>query len=124
MAKLGAFIFAWNREQGLYLAQLRSKHVSNPLTWSIPGGGVEPGEGLREAASREFAEEVGVEPPLDELVPVARLGRQVVFTWETELFEGPRNQEAAAHVWLPLEFLPRDSAPWFPKLYRAALATL
>jgi 8-oxo-dGTP pyrophosphatase MutT (NUDIX family) len=31
-----------------------------PLFWYTPGGGVEPGEGVREAAVRELAEEIGL----------------------------------------------------------------
>jgi len=35
--------------------------------WSVPGGGVEPGEGLREAVRREVREETGVRVTVDGL---------------------------------------------------------
>lgn len=38
--------------------------------WSLPGGRIEPGEGAREAALRELAEETGVQARLIGLVDV------------------------------------------------------
>ena len=125
MAKQGAFVFAYNKDEGVWFAQLRSKHVGNPLTWCLPGGGIDPGEEPLRAAQREFYEEVGIAPPLGELELVGHLGTHWLYLWEvSDLFDGPRNQEAAAHVWLPLGFMPGGSAPWFPRLYKAAVASI
>lgn len=48
------------REDGRVLLASRTKAPSDGL-FSLPGGRVEPGESLREAAIRETMEEVGVE---------------------------------------------------------------
>ena len=42
--------------------------------WSIPKGEVEDGEGMLDAARREFREELGVEPPSASDVSYAELG--------------------------------------------------
>ena len=44
------------------LLQLRSAHVHNGDTWSIPGGARHEGESATEAALRESAEEIGLRP--------------------------------------------------------------
>jgi len=51
-------------------------------SWFTPGGGVDPGEGLREAAVRELFEETGLRVPVDELGPhVAFTTGYVALTW-------------------------------------------
>ena len=50
-----------------YLVGLRPAHKRHGGLWEFPGGKVEPGESLLEAARREVREELGVE--------VARVGR-------------------------------------------------
>ncbi len=47
------------RDDGRVLIATRAKPPASGL-WSLPGGKVEPGETLEEAALRELAEEVGV----------------------------------------------------------------
>lgn len=54
-------------DEGRLLVVLRS----NPPAagrWSLPGGSVEPGEGLRDAVRREVGEETGLDVTVGELV--------------------------------------------------------
>lgn len=52
-------------ETGRVLLLLRSLEGGSAATWSVPGGRVEEGESLLEAATRELAEETGYERPFE-----------------------------------------------------------
>jgi ADP-ribose pyrophosphatase YjhB (NUDIX family) len=45
------------------------KHVGHN-TWNLPGGGMQDGEGLRQALEREIVEELGVKPVVGPLLCV------------------------------------------------------
>ncbi|BBB90627.1 MAG TPA: NUDIX domain-containing protein [Methylomusa anaerophila] len=52
--------------------------------WGIPKGGLEPGETLLDGAVREFAEETGITPQYNELIPLGRVlerPRKFVYIW-------------------------------------------
>lgn len=57
----GLLIF---RPDGFAFLIKRSKTVSHPGEWDLPGGRVEPGESPVQAAFREAAEEAGGHPQL------------------------------------------------------------
>lgn len=69
---VGAVLVRWGARGPQALLIQRGAPPGEGL-WTVPGGAVEAGEGLREAARRECLEEVGleVEPgPLLEVVPI------------------------------------------------------
>lgn len=51
----------WNDRRELLLGRMSPERGVFPGQWGLPGGGVEPGESLEQALSREMREELGIE---------------------------------------------------------------
>lgn len=93
--------------------------------WSIPKGGIEPGEDALAAARREFGEETGL-PLADDAVPIAlppvrQPGGKTVHAWAVAQDVDPAQlrSNTFAMEWPPRsgqqrEFPEVDRAAWFP----------
>lgn len=86
----------------------RSARVTSPLTWSVPGGYVEPGESDLEGAAREAREEVGPLPP-GELAGV-HVRRAPGITYSCYFLTATPN---AVRRWKPRLNWESDRAGWF-----------
>ena len=120
----GAGVLLIAASTGRVLLAQRSEEVSDPGTWTIPGGGVEPGEMPIEAAEREAREEVGCPSGL-ELVP-SGVTRRGDFSFHNFLCLVPRefrpriNWEISDAVWFSLDELPSPLHPVVASLLDAA----
>lgn len=98
---------------------LRSSEVSDPFLWSIPGGGVEPGESDEDAAVREAYEELGSIPhmritgrkevkygTLTYTTFFARIPGEVAKRWTPIL-----NDENDDYGWFSIDSLPYNVHP-------------
>jgi 8-oxo-dGTP pyrophosphatase MutT (NUDIX family) len=101
-------------EQGVLLLY-RHRVLTGRWGWELPGGGVQTGEGLADAAARETLEETGWQPgpltPLfgyDPMVGISDL-RAHVFVADGATYKGdPEDAGESSRVeWVGLESLPQ-----------------
>lgn len=101
--------------------------------WVGPGGKVEPGESLVEAALRELCEEVGLVATPEHLQPIARLHypfptrphlsqRSHAFVLETFTGTESESEELSPHWWpesdIPFDLMWADATLWLPRALR------
>jgi predicted NUDIX family NTP pyrophosphohydrolase len=88
--------------------------------WTIPKGGIHPGEEPLQTAIREFTEETGfpTSPPYVPLGSITQRGGKVVHAWA---FEGTCDPASLVSVLAPVEWPPRSGRHIeVPELDRAA----
>ncbi len=87
---LGAFALLENDEGVLLVSNTRTINGQPRAVWDLPGGGVEPGEALHEALTREMFEETGLAVTVGEMVLLAEgervRGGQRVGVWRSVFF--------------------------------------
>jgi len=113
---------------GRILLQLRAPHLSAGGTWSLVGGGIEPGESPEQALFREITEETGA---------VLAGNPQHLYTNKKkhlhylsyllripEEFEPVNSEESAEHRWVDATDLPQPLHPGMKPLVPILLRIL
>ena len=111
--KEGAGCMLVSLDTNKFLLIQRSQHVPAPMTWSLPGGGVDPGESPEIAARREVMEETGFDlgdRPLGLLyVNEVHAPRFRFYTYAAAVdkeFPPTLNWESMDYLWCDLDDLP------------------
>lgn len=107
---IGVFGIIFNRKKEVLLCHRRDKDI-----WNLPGGGLEPGEFITDALTREVKEETGLEVKIVKLVGVYDKvqERDVVFSFVCKVVSGKilLNSEADVIEYFPFDDLPLNIAP-------------
>ena len=97
--------------------------------WVLPGGGVEPGETVAQAARREAQEETGLEVELTRLVGLYYRPATPPWGGHVALFAArpvggelqPQPSEVANEAYFDAAAIPADHMPWMPRRIQDAL---
>jgi 8-oxo-dGTP pyrophosphatase MutT (NUDIX family) len=111
--KMGAGCLITAKDTKNFLLIKRSDYVNTPLTWSLPGGGVDPGEKPIQGAIRETWEEIGFDLSRTTLKLIysnsVYAPRFKFFTYAAIVdkeFQPKLNWESADYMWTNLDNLP------------------
>lgn len=126
MTERGAGILLVAQDTGRVLLLKRGRDVrSDPMTWAVPGGKVDPGETARAAAMRELDEEAGWPGTMAVMKdPVFVFDERPGFEFLTYLgfvkeeFDPQLNRESDDAGWFSLSKLPRPLHPGVKSLFR------
>lgn len=124
---VGSLIFAKNT--GRYLFLLRATRSWN-MTWGLPGGKINPNEGIQQGLCREILEELGGEIISPKFIHVETFtSNNKKFTYHTYFvavdfeFVPELNSEHIGYAWLPLSAAPRPLHPGVSRTLASAEAT-
>jgi 8-oxo-dGTP pyrophosphatase MutT (NUDIX family) len=95
---VGVFLFD---DAGRVLMQHRDDRpdITDPACWVVPGGGVDPGEALEEAARREFLEETGYRLGVIRYVAFDRIERPSGLVEDRHFYLGRYDGAQAVHCY-------------------------
>lgn len=127
------YLVAWavvQRPDGHILLGRRDGTGYGQGLWGLPGGRVERGEGLREAAARECHEEVSLQVNPEGLRALGVSRYDLGESWGTDFFflatewaGEPSPCDNTSEVgWFAPDHLPPDSLPWLPGALGAHLS--
>jgi 8-oxo-dGTP pyrophosphatase MutT (NUDIX family) len=110
---------SWSNEAALLLTRRSEKLRNHPGQWAFPGGRVEPGETINQAALREMHEEVGLDLSetailgcLDDFVTRSGFVMTPVVVWAGACSQIDFNPDEVASVHrIPLAEFMREDAP-------------
>jgi len=108
--RIGVFALIFNHEKQILLG-----HRRDIDWWNLPGGGMESGETVDEALSREVREETGLEVKVEQLVGVYSKPQkqEVVLTFLCQAIGGTLQptEEACESRYFSLDALPGNTLP-------------